>query len=627
MNPSTMFVTAAACLLTAGSASAHVIPPEKLHPVAEAYRRATFVLNLNPVVWQQVSPDVATIADHWRTLDVEAAGDFQSLAGEIVAKATSAPPRLPPREAAAELFGLLTLAVNRIGQEKLTLAREDLGSRTPVRLMIREAQGVFAAYDDTLRAADAEGFMRLGTLWLEMSSALGAAGLLGEGEVAVDRQRYSRAEAAIRAYMNASFGADFRPLEGRALAPWPARSATFDPSAGLPPRLPPGNDINKQLPRPRQILNMAARGVDEHETALIALGDMAFDSPFILGSPADAVGISCNTCHNKSITNPGFFVPGLSARAGGMDVSNGYFAPHANNGRFDPVDIPDLRGIRFTGPYGRNGRFSSLREFVRNVIVNEFDGPEPDALLLDGMVAYMFEFDFLPNPSLDRNGSLTDRAPAAARRGEATFSRPFAGMGGVSCATCHVPSANFVDHLRHDIGTVGAAEPHARDGALDTPTLLGITYTAPYFHDGSRPTLRAVNEWFNASFELGLTEAELSDLTAYLETVGAGVDAYEDTTFTLAAEMEEFSFFLSAHETLVAKRKPQLMETTFRTIAFEIRAHKWDLQDWTHMPVLEELAGLMDQAAEAVARRDERAVNGLVRQYRALYEKNKDLLI
>ena len=618
---------AAFTVLVCADAAGHVIPPEKLHPVAESYRRAAFVLELNPVVWEQVAPDVSVIADHLRVIDDHAADAFANEAAGTIEAATAETDPLPRREAAQRLFTLLTTTVNAIGKRTLDLAQADLGSREPVRAMMREAQGVYASFDDAVKATDAQGHRALGRRWLEMSSALGAPGLLGRGAEPVDRQRFRRAAAAVAAYMDASFGDSFRPPEGRRLAPYPVASATFDASAELPPKLPPGADINKQLPRPRQVLNMAARGVDESETTLIALGDMAFDSPFIFGEPARSLGVSCNTCHNKSITNSLLTIPGLSARPGGMDVSNSFFAPHANNGHFDPLDVPDLRGILFTAPYGRNGRFESLREFTRNVIVNEFNGPEPEPLLLDGLVAYMFEFDFLPNPALERNGTLSEPAFDAARRGEVLFNRPFASMGGMSCASCHVPSANFLDHRRHDLGTVPGAEPDARDGALDTPTLLGIAYTAPYFHDGSRPTLRAVNEWFNETFELGLSEDELADLTAYVETVGSGTDAYEDTTFTLEAEMEEFSFFLSAYELLDRRDRTELMAVTFRTIAFEIRAHKWDLQDWAHMPVLERLAGLMDEAAAAVAAGDRKRATELVAEYRRLHEQHKDDLI
>ena len=147
---------------------------------------------------------------------------------------------------------------------------------------------------------------------------------------------------------------------------------------------------------------------------------------------------------------------------------------------------------------------ASLREFTRGVIVGELGGPEPSPLMLDALVAYMTEFDFLPAPLLARDGTLNDRASAAAGRGEAIFNRPFARMAGRSCAACHIPDGNFVDGRRHDIGSVAPSSPHARDGALDTPTLLGIVHTPPYFHDGSLPTLAAVVDWFDRRYRLGL---------------------------------------------------------------------------------------------------------------------------
>ena len=623
----------AALLTGAAPASAHIIPPEKLHPVAESYRRAGFLLNLNPVLWDQVTADVNAIADYWMALDAKAAKDFRAQADRIIAAATRGSDEqaevepMPRTEAAKRIFVLLTEAVHEIGQRQLRAAERNLERREGVFVPMREARGILGAFDDVLRATDGDAFRRLGWRWLEMSSALGSSGLLGKGVAPVEHERFVVAAHEIATYMRANFGAGFVSIEGRKLAPWPVRSETFDASARLPIKLPPGSNFNKQIPRPRQILNMVERGVDESETPLIALGDMAFDSAYIFGEPMRSLGMSCNTCHNKGVTNPMFVVPGLSSRPGSFDVSNSFLAPHANNGHFDPLDIPDLRGIRFTSPYGRNGRFESLREFVRNGIVNEFNGPEPDPVLLDGMVAYMFEFDFLPNSSLNPQGRLNDSASTAAKRGEEVFSRPFEQMGGMSCATCHVPSANFIDHKRHDVGTVQGYAGFSRDRTLDTPTLLGIRYTPPYFHDGSQPTLRAVNEFFNDYYRLELTEQELSDLTAYVETVGDGDEAYEDTTFYLDAEMEEFSFFLSAFEFLDRKDKPKLMSITFQTIASEIRNHKWELQDYDAMPVMERLAEIMDEAQAAVYQSaDREGVRQLVKEYRELYARNVHVL-
>src|SRR5262245_53614815 len=188
--------------------------------------------------------------------------------------------------------------------------------------------------------------------------------------------------------------------------------------------LPPGWILDPpRTTQPRQMLRSEIAG--GRQSYMVALGNTAFSAPGILGPRAQAVGLSCNTCHINADINARFFIPGMSSRPGNIDTTGPHFNPRADNGVFDPVDIPSLRGIRFTAPYGRDGRTASLREFARNVIVGEFDGPEPSPLLLDALVAYMNEFEFIPNPQLAVDGALTPRASAAARRGEAVFRRNF----------------------------------------------------------------------------------------------------------------------------------------------------------------------------------------------------------
>ncbi len=612
---------------------AHVVPPERLHPIAESYRLMNFVLSLNPIEWERVQTAADVIAERLGDLAPEEGQRYRVAVAARIAEMSApsedsaGPPTPHERKAAArEIFELSTRAASLTLALHLKAARAALADYTTAAREFDQARQIWAAFEPEIKATDRRAFLRLGECWLELAESLGTPGVLGMGAVAPDPATFDGDTRELLDYLAANYSGPVTAAPAGLLAPLPAHSTTFDPTAPIPAKLPPGADINKQLPRPRQILNMAARGVDESETALIALGDMGFDSSFIFGEPARSLVISCNTCHNKGVTNPSFFIPGLSPRRGGVDVSNAFFAPHASNGHFDPLDIPDLRGIRYTAPYGRNGRFDSLREFTRNVIVNEFNGPEPDPLLLDAMVAYMLEFDFLPNPSLDADGTLGDQAPEAARRGEVLFNRSFGQMGDRSCATCHIPSDNFIDRKRHDIGTVAGAERDSRDRALDTPTLLSARHTAPYFHDGSAPTLRSVNVWFNGRYGLGLAEHEIDDLTAYLEVVGDGVDAYEDTLFTLESELEEFKFFLSAYEFLVQRNETDLLETTFQTIAVELRAHKWDVQDTRHMPVLDRLAELMDGALAASKRGDLAVVSAHVAEYRELYAQNAEQL-
>jgi cytochrome c peroxidase len=612
----------------ARDAHAHIIPPENFHPVAAAYRRMTFILNLNPILWERVRADAETIAAGLIEVEPTQGGLYRRAVAEQLDRATGAEPPDPEtrRAIAARVFELSTRAVSLTAALRLTAAERALDDYAKSSAEFNTARKLWKSFEHEVQATDPPAFARIGIAWLELGGALGNPGIMRVAAMPPDRPTFAERAAMVRGYLTECFGPNFKAPEAGPLAPLPRSSATFLPGVAPPVKLPPGHDINKQIPRPRQILNLIQRGADERETALIALGDMAFDSAFIFGEPARSLNITCNTCHNKGVTNPNLFIPGLSGSPGTVDVSSSFFAPHANNGHFDPLDIPDLRGIRFTAPYGRNGRFESLREFARNVIVNEFDGPEPDPMMLDAMVAYMMEFDFLPNPALDADGSLNDSASESARRGELIFGRPFERMGGRSCATCHVPSDNFLDRKRHDIGTARGSDPDSRDRALDTPTLLSARFTPPYFHDGSQPTLRAVNQWFNHQYKLGLSETELDDLTAYVETVGDGVESYEGSPYYLAAELEEFAFFLSTYETLERKNKPALITIVFQTIAGELRNHKWELQDTEMIPVMERMAELMDEARAAHERGDPATTAARVAEYRKMYEENAERL-
>ncbi len=615
-------------------ARADIVPPEKLLPAVAAYRRSTFLLNLRPVIWSQVWGDMQVIAKSIERLDPDAAKRFRiqiedaRKIAEPAAKDDEEPDRVAAREKGRRItFTLSTRAMSSLLVRVIRRIGPAAGRRE-VDPLLREARKIFKAFADTLPYYDPAAWKDMQLSWLEAFSRLGTPGVLKVGARSMDASGIRASLSLIAAYFEENFS-KFTAGAERRLAPRPVSSPTYVKTGKRPARLPPGANINKQLPRPRQILGMAARGVDESETLLIALGDMAFDSPRILGEPARSLRISCNTCHNKSITNPNFFIPGISSRKGGVDVSSSFFAPHANNGVFDPVDIPDLRGIRFTAPYTRNGRFPSLREFTRNAIINEFNGPEPDPMIVDAIVAYMNEFEFLPNPKVNQDGTLNrKRVSAAAMRGKKIFHRKFPQMmGGKSCASCHIPSALFLDHKQHNIGSAkGGFDKYSHDGAFDTPTLLSARFTQPYFHDGSLPTLRAVNEWFNGKFNLGLTPKEMDDLTAYVEAVGDGVESYETSIYTLAPELEEFSFFLSTYEFLKQRKKPHLVTVLLETVIDELQAHKWDVRDKGLLPTLNRMESMLREAlaAHKAGKADE--TDAKIAAYRTLYQKNSGKL-
>ncbi len=625
-------LTAGLVAISFGPVSAHVVPPEELHPVAESYRRAGFVLNLNPVLWPQVWSDLERIEEALKEVNSPGATKFS--AELAVAKRVAQPVARGGKEldmvTARKKGSRLAFSVATRGVATLLIFHLDAikagSGRAEVKFHLDEARRISRSFAEALPYLDPEAWKKMQIHWLEASSHLGAAGVMGIGAKPMDIEKIRENVSYVRGYFLANFSGYQSEKEHR-LLPRPRRSETYIETAKVPWPLPPGSNINKQLPRPRQILGMAERGASEAETFLIALGDMVFDSAEIFGEPARSLGMSCNTCHNKGVTNPKFFIPGLSGKKGGMDVSNSFFAGHANNGLHDPLDTPDLRGIRFTAPYGRNGRFSSLREFVRNVIVNEFNGPEPDPMILDGMIAYMNEFEFLPNPKLKKSGRLNpEKVSNMALRGEKIFYRKFPQMmGGMSCASCHIPNANFVDHKRHDIGSTGASR-FFHVGGLDTPTLLSSKFTAPYFHDGSLPKLRAVNEWFNRQFKLGLNSREVEDLTAYVEAVGDGVRGMEDTIHTLESELEEFRFFLSTYERLKRRKKKELITVLLKTVVREVQAHKWDIQEKGNMPILDEMESKLSEALSAHLAGDVKMTDDKIAVYHALYRKNADKL-
>jgi cytochrome c peroxidase len=88
--------------------------------------------------------------------------------------------------------------------------------------------------------------------------------------------------------------------------------------------------------------------------------------------------------------------------------------------------------------------------------------------------------------------------------------------------------ASAGDRGRHEVTQVAGDL-----GRFRTPTLRNVALTSPYMHDGSLATLRDVVRFYNAGGganpnldseikPLGLTEAEVADLIAFLESLTGG---------------------------------------------------------------------------------------------------------
>jgi len=114
-----------------------------------------------------------------------------------------------------------------------------------------------------------------------------------------------------------------------------------------------------------------------------------------------------------------------------------------------------------------------------------------------------------PSPFLNTDGSLS----AAAERGKVLFE--------ANCASCH-PAPLFTDQKKHPSAAIDTAFSwDTRE--FDTPTLIEIWRTAPYFYNGQFKTLR---EAVAASVKTSLTAAQIDDLTAYVASIGAEGEIY-----------------------------------------------------------------------------------------------------
>ncbi len=115
--------------------------------------------------------------------------------------------------------------------------------------------------------------------------------------------------------------------------------------------------------------------------------------------------------------------------------------------------------------------------------------------------------------------------------------------GKAACATCH-SGENFADGLFHrvgvgvpesgeggDLGRFDATKVDADKYKFRTPTLRNVSKTAPYFHDGSQPDLRAavkqmasggnrkIKELDSNLLDRGLGDAEIDDIVAFLKAL------------------------------------------------------------------------------------------------------------
>ncbi len=193
---------------------------------------------------------------------------------------------------------------------------------------------------------------------------------------------------------------------------------------------------------------------------------------------AEGSGVSCSTCH-------------LDGRNDGLTWPLGV----------GPRQTPSLAGeVSATAPVTWTSSVPSVAHEVELTSEGQMGGT---GLNGDQKAAVAAFIDYTPAPDSPRR-LLDDEAVA---RGEEIFNRE-----AVACGECHSGPA-YTDN-----------EPYTMYGARDvrTRSLVGISSSAPYLHDGSIPDLGALLERVrdgSMGDTSSLSAAEMADLRAYLESL------------------------------------------------------------------------------------------------------------
>lgn len=167
---------------------------------------------------------------------------------------------------------------------------------------------------------------------------------------------------------------------------------------------------------------------------------------------------------------------------------------------------PTLWGVGLRPALSWAGTAPSLQANIRGIIVNRMKGPEPSPDTLAALVAYVTSLGYPPNPNLKPDGTPSDAAPAAAKRGYELF------ISRAGCKACHLPP----NYDKKDVEDVDSG------GTFKAPSLRVVSRTAPYFHDGRYATLeqavRAMWEYIEkAGTTEKLTDNDLRDLVEFLK--------------------------------------------------------------------------------------------------------------
>lgn len=240
---------------------------------------------------------------------------------------------------------------------------------------------------------------------------------------------------------------------------------------------------------PLALDHIGAPGASAQPADLVARGKALFSDTSLSGDGRWA----CASCHpNEGHTDNKTYV--------GVAV--------VPDGDAKGRSTPTLWGAGSRSVYSWAGTAPSLEANIRGIIVNRMKGAEPSPDTLAALAAYVRSLPVPPNPNLKEDGTPSDQAPEAAKRGYELF------MVKAGCNTCHQPPT----YDKKDLEDVESG------GKFKVPSLRVVSKTGPYFHDGRYQTLdQAVRAMWDYVQAAGTTEklsdAEIADVVAFLQTL------------------------------------------------------------------------------------------------------------
>jgi len=222
----------------------------------------------------------------------------------------------------------------------------------------------------------------------------------------------------------------------------------------------------------------------------IELGQEIFEDKSLYKTDAEGNSLACVTCHPSG------------------NMNNAIVADISETGLTRKWNTPSLWNVAHTAPYLWGGEQEDLKGLTK-FLMEKFMNANADITdkKVNAVVAYMSSIPSPLSPFKNTDGSFTN----AQLRGKVLFE----GRG--NCVSCH-GGTYFTDNKKWFV--------NAEADSINTPSLLGMWDTAPYWHNGKMATIKDVlnkHKWIVGDTPFKVTppfsDEEKNDLEAYLNAL------------------------------------------------------------------------------------------------------------